>query len=119
LPAGLLYAPVGARAAAHMLEPAAALQQRLYRNVYVDLGAAVRETETSRQLLWLHYMDALYYAARGAHVHARDSLARAARLYPHDAQLRALADALEHAEPGQPLDVHAFLSFDDAPPALR
>ncbi len=112
LPMGLLYASVQASTARAMLAPAAALQRRVYLRIYRDLGAGISEVETARQLLWGHYMDALFYAARGALPQARSALALAARLRPEDAQVRALQAALADPALQGPLDVRPFLAFD-------
>jgi hypothetical protein len=117
LPAGLLYAPVGPRASQAMLVPAASLQRGAYDRIYADLGRDLHEVETSHQLLWLHYMDALYYASRGERVRAQESLMQAARLYPKDTQLAALRTALGTAGGHGRIDVRRFLSFDAVPRA--
>ncbi|MFI5305866.1 MAG: protein O-mannosyl-transferase family, partial [Polyangiales bacterium] len=113
LPMGLLFASVQPDTATAMLTPAALLQGRVYQRIERDLGAGVSEVETSRQLLWLHYMDAVFYAARGERAHADASLRAALRLQPQDLQLRALQAAL--ADPAQPaaLDVRPFLAFGE------
>jgi hypothetical protein len=76
--------------------------------LYDALGSDVHETETARQLLWIHYMNALHLGALGARDLAQSELARARQLHPSDRRVQALARAL--AEPG-PLDVQPFLSF--------
>jgi hypothetical protein len=112
LPAGLLYAPVGPRVSQNMVVPAARLQRDAYARIYADLGPDLHEVETSRQLLWLHYMDALYHASRGERDRAKESLLRAVRLYPKDTQLAALRTALDGAGQRDRIDVRRFLSFD-------
>jgi hypothetical protein len=113
LPMGLLYASMHRDTASLMLGAAAVLQDHVYRRLHRDLGAMLAEVETSRQVLWLHYMDALFYAARGDREHADGSLGVALRLQPQDAQLNALRAAL--ADPSQPemLDVRPFLAFGE------
>jgi len=110
LPAGLLYAVVNPRVVPGLLTNAAALQRRIHARIAADLGAGITETETSRQLLWVRYMDALYYAAHERADLAREALAAALRLHPHDAHLRALRKAL--ADPRGPLDVRPFFALD-------
>ena len=97
------------------IQEAAESQRSLHRRIYVDLGAARAEPETSRQLLWVHYISALYFAAVGAIEPARESVALGARLYPHDDHLLSLKRALAGGRPGAPLDVLPFLS-GSAPP---
>jgi hypothetical protein len=119
LPVGLLYAVVGSRAAHAALINATALQRQVYARIYADLGNDQRETETSRQLLWLHYMDALYYTAWGQRTEAKRSLRKGAHLYPHDAQLKALAQTLDATPIGTAINVQPFLRFDVVPRAVR
>jgi hypothetical protein len=115
LPMGLLYATVDPATARALQTPAAGLQRSVYQRVYQDLGAGAGEAETSRQLLWLHYMDALYYAAAGDRARAGVSLALATRLRPADSQLRALRAALANDAQSGPLDVRPFLAFGASP----
>ena len=72
------------------------------------LGSDLRETETARQLLWVHYMNAVHLAALGARGLAQAEAARGLELHAHDARLQQLARAL--AEPG-PLALQPFLEF--------
>jgi hypothetical protein len=88
------------------------LQRRIYRRVDADLGPDAREVETAHHLLWLHYMDALFYAARGQRALARDATAAALVLDPDDVQLRALQQALARGDGEGPLDVQRFLALD-------
>jgi hypothetical protein len=115
-PRGLLYAQVGQGAGAQSLDSAAGRQQALYRQLEYELGADIREAETARQLLWLHYMDALFYAARGRRGDAREAVAQAAQLFPAETRLAQVRAALDSGPPQDAvLDVQPFLAFD--PPA--
>lgn len=116
LPANLLHRVVTTPDAATM-SSAARDQQADYRRVYAQLGAGARETETSRELLWMHYLDAVYYAGRGEIALAREASDRASALHPLDAHLRELRAALDVAR-GGPLDVTRFLDSErrDAAP---
>jgi hypothetical protein len=115
LPIGTLYGVAGARAAAQSLLPAALFQQLVYRSAERDLGAGVHEVETSHQLLWARYMDAVFYAARGEREMARTAAAAAAKLDARDEQLIALRSAIDAAPTGKPLDVRRFLVFGEPP----
>jgi hypothetical protein len=109
LPAGLLYAVVRPRAVRDALPRATRLQRVVHARLADDLGAQRLEIETSRQLLWIRYTDALYYAALGRFDRAREALAEAARLRPSDAHVRSLEAALRGPE--APLDVQPFFRF--------
>ena len=110
VPAGLYYEVVDAGATdtdvIEAAEPHAAVLGRLYAH----LGEhGVEETETQGHLLWLHYMDALYYASVGARDPARDAVRRALALRPESAEIRALAAALADPEAEGPLNVSPFV----------
>jgi len=77
-------------------------------SVYARLGRPLDE-HTVAQLLWRHYADSLYFAGVGDIQAARRTVASGLRLNPLASQLRALSDALEEAEPGEPLDVTPFI----------
>jgi hypothetical protein len=115
LPVGALYAAVGERAAQAALAASAALQQKVYRRIEADLGDGVHQVETAHQLLWLHYMDVLFYAVRGQHPLALAALDAATALDPEDTRLHALREALNNPASSVPLDVRPFLGFDSAP----
>lgn len=110
LPVGLLYLVVHPRAVAAALPAAHANERRVFAQIAADLGEGAAETETSRQLLWVRYMDALYHAAAGRSDRAGEALDAAAALHPQDAHVRALRGAL--AGTSGPLDVQRFLAFD-------
>ena len=115
----MLHFVAGSRGARLSLQRAATLQHRIYERIDADIGAGMHEVETSHQLLWLHYMDALFYAARGERDLARNAVHACSLLDAQDAQLRALSAALADTRRTGPLDVRPFLIFDSAPVLTR
>ncbi len=113
VPAGLFYAVVdGGATDTDVLEAAEPHEQVLAR-LYQDLGAdGLEEVETRNHLLWLHYTDALYYAAVGARDPARRAVERGLAINPDSAELQALAEALRGPDDG-PLDVRPFVVGSD------
>jgi hypothetical protein len=83
--------------------------QLTYTRLYAELGAGREETETGRQLLAVHYLNAAHFAALGARGLAREELARALRIAPSDGNVLALARALEQGE--GPLAIEPFLAL--------
>lgn len=82
-----------------------------YARLYAELGqAALGEPETLRQLLAIHYFGAVQFAAVGERGLAREEIARAKRLAPEDANVIALANALD-AEGEGPIAVARFLEL--------
>ncbi len=79
--------------------------------LYKNVGGDLHEVETARQLLWIHYMDALYFAALGGRDLARSSLVFALALHPHDANLVRLARSLRDPRQVGPLDVKPYLEL--------
>ena len=116
LPLGALYGVAGAQAAARSLHAAAIFQQLIFRRIERELGAGAREVETSHQLLWARYMDAVFYAARGGAELARTAVVAAAKLDARDTQLLALRSAIDTMPARTPLDVRRFLVFSEPPP---
>jgi hypothetical protein len=113
-PAGALYAVLCARCAPRALTTSAARQARATQQLERALGHSLRDADARRLLLWLRYMDALYFAARGDRPAALSALRAAERLYPHDAHLQAMLRALSaHDQPG-PFDIRPFLRLDTA-----
>ncbi len=80
-----------------------ALEQALAREPGGDTEARVAE-----YLLWRHYNDAIFFAARGARAEARASVQRALARSPRARELVGLRDALAIEAEG-PLDVRPFL----------
>jgi hypothetical protein len=71
------------------------------------LIGATRDDKTRERLLWLHYVNALYYGHVGDRTAAREEVASALALNPMSRELLGLASALE--APGEgPLDVRPY-----------
>jgi hypothetical protein len=94
LPNGLYYElqsdPPNAAACAE----AALRREALLDWLYEALADDAHELETRRQLLWIHYTDALYYAQRGLRDQALRASQRGLALEPQARELVALAKAL-------------------------
>ncbi|HJL15619.1 MAG TPA: DUF2723 domain-containing protein [Sandaracinaceae bacterium LLY-WYZ-13_1] len=107
VPAGLYYEVVDAGATdtdvLEAAEPHGKVVSRLYTNLDTD---GPLETETAKQLVWLHYVDALYYAAVGAREPARLALERALAIRPESPELRGLEQALAEGE--GPVEISPF-----------
>jgi hypothetical protein len=81
-----------------------------YEKLYADLGPhALREPETVRQLLAVHYLGAVQFAATGELDLARAEIAFTLALAPEDRNVRNLARALEQ-EHG-PIAIAPFLDL--------
>jgi Protein of unknown function (DUF2723) len=78
----------------------------LYRDVGVE---ALDDPETVRQLLAVHYLSAVQFAAAGNRKLAVEEIERARALAPEDKNVRALAAALTQGE--GPLVIAPFLEF--------
>ncbi len=91
-------------------ECARAAQEReaLFDALYAAIGEDVRELETRRHLLWIHYNDALYFAQRGMLSEARRAIARGLAVEPLTRELRALEAALPTSG-NAPFDVRPFI----------
>jgi hypothetical protein len=107
LPNGLYYEWLPEPPPHEVRVQAAARREALYTRLYAELGSAAREQETLRQLLWLHYTDALYYAAHGMRAQAATAVQRGLTLAPHTPELLALSRALLQGEGA--LDIRPFL----------
>lgn len=109
VPAGLYYEVVdGGATDTDVIEasgPHAAAIDRLYAHLGQD---ALEDRDTRNNLLWLHYMDALYYASVGVLDPARDAIQRGLAIQPESAELRALSEVLQHLESG-PIDITPYL----------
>ena len=95
-----LLAPRGvyAQVATRRSQPTADL--RCCTLAHAGLGAQQHETETARQLLWIHYMNAVQLGAHADRLSsAREALARALALQPTEQRLPALRDALDRTRP--------------------
>lgn len=110
VPSGLLYEVVDAGATESDVLEAVGSHRAALARLYAHLGEAVEEeAETRNQLLWRHYMDALYFAAQGAREPARAALQQALALQPEAAELLALAQVLADPEARGPIDISPFL----------
>jgi hypothetical protein len=112
-PEGLFYRFVGAPVANERLALAAARQKRMYERLARDLGPRLREGETARQWLYVHFFDALYYASHGATDSALAALAGAEALFPAEPELARLRDAVMAQPRGEPVAISAFLRRAD------
>ncbi len=107
-PAGLYYEVLDAGATDTDVEQAVGPHTEVVDRLYASLGdEATRLRETQNQLLWLHYVDALYFAGVGAREEARRAARRGLAIQPEAAQLQALERALDTGE--GPLDVGPFV----------
>jgi hypothetical protein len=109
LPAGLLYEVVDAGVTRSDVLDAAQAQRAVFARLYTNLAEEAREAETSRRLLWRHYLDTLYFAHFGAREPARASLERALAIQPAARELRALDAALEDTRSTRPIDIAPFM----------
>ncbi|GAB4209666.1 MAG: hypothetical protein OHK0013_29330 [Sandaracinaceae bacterium] len=107
VPTGLLYAVEPAGAADADVARGARVREAILARLYDDLGDQIEEPETRNQLVWLHYMDALFFARVGARDAARVAAERGLALAPEAVELVALRRALEQGR--GPLDVTPFL----------
>ncbi len=89
-------------------EKAAEEREALFDWLYAAMGADALELETRRQLLWIHYNDALFFAHRGMHREARMAIQRGLKVEPLTRELKALEAALKAAG-SAPVDVQPFI----------
>lgn len=95
------------------------VRQRTLTRIYARLGRGLRDPETRATLLWTHYMDALYYAAVGDRVGARDALDHALAIDPLDASLLALDGVVRDESARGAMDVRRFLETRSQPRNAR
>jgi len=108
VPAGLYYEVLDSGATDTDVAEAAAPHEAIIERLYANLGEhAVELRETRNQLLWIHYMDALYYASVGAREPAQRAVRRGLAVQPASAELQALAEALSRSD--GPIDVSPFV----------
>jgi hypothetical protein len=107
VPTGLLYGVEPGGAADTDVARGARVREAILARLYADLGTQTEEPETRNQLVWLHYMDALFFARVGARQAARTAADHGLALAPEAAELVALRRALEGGEGA--LDVTPFL----------
>lgn len=97
LPEGLFYRVLQREPSRAELASAAAARQKIVSKLHASLDAELRATETRRQLLWLHFMDALYFASHGEPLLALDFAQRGLLLQPKEKELTRLARVLQSA----------------------
>jgi hypothetical protein len=107
LPNGLYYELLAEPPDDATCADAAARREALLDWLYGAIGDEAGELETKRQLLWIHYTDALYYARRGLREQALRAAARGLALEPQVRELAALAQALRRGTGA--LDIRPFL----------
>ncbi len=112
VPSGLYYEVVDAGATDTDVIEAAGPHRAVVARLYAHLGEGATETETKNQLLWRHYMDALYYASVGAREPARLAVRQALAIQPAAHELQALATVLADPEGHGPVDIGPFMVGD-------
>jgi hypothetical protein len=95
LPAGLLYRLLPAPASAEQRKTAAAQRSVMLQQLQQQLGRDLLDTATRRQLLWCHYVDALYQAHHGELSLALASVASGLALVPAESELLRLRELLQ------------------------
>jgi hypothetical protein len=108
VPEGLLYRLLPEPVSPERLALAADAHRVDYAQLYAALGDDVREIDTRKQLLWLHYVDAVYFALQGRRDAALRVLEGALALFPLDRTANRFAAALRALGDG-PLDVRPYL----------
>jgi hypothetical protein len=111
IPVGGLHALVDPRAAPLLWRSAQRAQRRAYTRLEAELGASGGELETTRQRLYMHYMDAVHAAATGHRAAAEEALQAARALAPEDVRLRDFAAELARLAEGSPFDVAPLLGL--------
>lgn len=107
VPSGLFYSVEAGGVTDVDVREGARLRELTFDRLYADLHGQEHETETSRQLLWLHYMDAIFYARVGAREEAHRACERGLAL-AETHELRGLHSVLELPGRG-PVDVTPYL----------
>jgi hypothetical protein len=97
LPEGLLYRVLARAPDRSALQAAARARDAALALVYAQLGGHVEQLETRRQLLWIHYMDALYYATQREPSLALGAVQRGLSLSPSERALLRLRKLLLEA----------------------
>jgi hypothetical protein len=100
VPDGFLYRFSAAPPDHATLQRAASVRTQTLRALTRELGSELQQTETRRQLLWLHFIDALYYASHAEIELALASSARGLSLQPQERELLRLQQILSK-EPGR------------------
>ena len=107
-PAPIFYEVIDGGATETDVLEGARVHETTLRHLYAYLGDDANEIETKNQLLWRHYVDAIFFASAGAREPARESVRRALAIQPDAAQLRLLDQVLSQPGAG-PIDVRQFL----------
>lgn len=113
LPEGFLYRVLPRAPTKPELDAAIVARERMVATLTARLDRSVLEQETSRQLLWLHYLDALYFAHHGERAAALRAAERGLTLQSMVPELRGLRDALRVHEEGERIDIRPFLVADE------
>ncbi len=109
-PWGLLYQVLPGGATTTDVHIAHRAQEALYDRMYRSLGSSqLAYHETAQQLLWLHYMDALYYASFGMFDASLIAIEHGLHLQPLAHELRQLKAYLLHQPTDKPVDVTPFV----------
>jgi hypothetical protein len=106
----VLPEPPAPRALSQAADRRAQVDARLEARVASDL----HDPETRRQLLWIRYVEALYYAAHGGRAWALAAAEAGLQLSPHTRELSSLRAAL--AGSTGPVDLTPFLPHGSAAP---
>jgi hypothetical protein len=107
VPSGLFYELASEPPSDEDCARAEARREALLEWLYRGLGEEAHELETKRQLLWVHYTDALFYARRGLRPQALRAAQHGLELEPQARELALLAKALQHGDGA--LDITPFL----------
>lgn len=109
-PWGLLYQVLPGGATTTDVRIAQRAQETLYHRLYDALGTTqLTYHETSQQLLWLHFMDALYYASYGASDASLIAIDHGLRLQPLAKELHLLKATLLRQVGDGSVDVTPFM----------
>ena len=107
-PSGLLYEVLSGGSTKTDVRIAAKIQRQSYGLLQDALGEQMQDPETRKQLLWHHYMDALYYAGFGDPKSALLSTEMGLSIEPLAKELKELQRALKSSDRKGPLDVRPF-----------
>lgn len=108
LPEGLFYRVLQTPPSRAQLSSAAATRAKLVSKLQASLATDLTAAETRRQLLWLHFMDALYFASQGEPALAIGFAQRGLALQPRERELLRLVRTLQN-------DPHSFRLRDFLP----
>lgn len=97
VPDGLLYRVLPQKPSARDLQDASVARRRTDLQLHTRVDRDAREPETRRQLLWTHYIEALYFAWHGALPQAREATSAGLALAPQTRELLLLDEALRSA----------------------